>query len=138
MQHSVNDICRPACHTTIFFCKVSLIASAHAINSPFSNPDTYSIYPATARQLLTRSRHTCQTEDVLNGQHGIESMHTGYIGLVLFSSALPGKPAYAVEWRTLVETWHCSVNFFYVNQIFNWLGINFIKSSPVSAWACSL
>lgn len=60
-------------------------------------------------------------------------MYAGYIGLVLFSSALPGKPAYAVEWRTLVETWHCSVNFFYVNQILNWLGINFIKSSPVSA-----
>ena len=59
----------------------------------------------------------------------------GYIGLVLFGSSLPGKPAYAVEWRTLVETWNCSINFFYVNQIFNWLGIRFIVQSPVSALA---
>lgn len=60
----------------------------------------------------------------------------GYIALVLFSSALPGKPAYAVEWRTLVETWNCSVNFFYVNQILNWLGINFIRSPPVTVQSC--
>ena len=56
----------------------------------------------------------------------------GYIGVVLFSSSLPGKPAYAVEWRTLVETWHCSINFFYVNQILNWLGIHLIESVAVS------
>jgi len=51
---------------------------------------------------------------------------------VLFSSSLPGKPAYAVEWRTLVETWHCSINFFYVNQVLNWLGVHLIESVAVS------
>ena len=59
-------------------------------------------------------------------------MFAGYISLVLFSSSLPGRPAYAVEWRTLVETWHCSINFFYVNQVLNWLGIHLIESVPVS------
>ncbi len=56
----------------------------------------------------------------------------GYIGIVLFGTSLPGKPAYAVEWRTLVEVWHCSVNFFYVNQILNWLGVHVIQSAAVS------
>lgn len=56
----------------------------------------------------------------------------GYIGIVLFGTSLPGKPAYAVEWRTLVEVWHCSVNFFYVNQILNWLGVYVIQSAAVS------
>ncbi len=56
----------------------------------------------------------------------------GYIGIVLFGTSLPGKPAYAVEWRTLVETWHCSVNFFYINQILNWLGVHVIQSVAVS------
>lgn len=70
--------------------------------------------------------HACQTGLTLS------LFFAGYIGLVLVSSALPGKPAFAVEWSTLVETWNCSINFFYVNQIFNWLGINFIVQHPVS------
>ncbi|KAL0017854.1 hypothetical protein WJX77_002987 [Trebouxia sp. C0004] len=57
------------------------------------------------------------------------AFYIGYIGIVLFGTSLPGKPAYAVEWRTLVEVWHCSVNFFYVNQILNWLGVHLIQSA---------
>lgn len=57
---------------------------------------------------------------------------TGYIGIVLFGTSLPGQPAYAVAWRTLVETWHCSINFFYVNPILNWLGVHLIESAAVS------
>lgn len=68
----------------------------------------------------------------------IACMLAGYISLVLFSSSLPGRPAYAVEWRTLVETWHCSINFFYVNQVLNWLGVHLIESVPVSFTSCAL
>ena len=55
----------------------------------------------------------------------------GYVAFVLFGNSLPGKPAYAVEWHTLVETWNCSINFFYVNQILNWLGSHFVESVAV-------
>ena len=53
--------------------------------------------------------------------------------MVLLSRWLPGQPAYAVEWRTLVETWHCSINFFYVNPVLNWVGVHLIESVPVSS-----
>ena len=76
------------------------------------------------RQLANQGEATCSSR--------LRIAYAGYIGLVLFGSSLPGKPAYAVEWRTLVETWNCSINFFYVNQILNWLGIKFIISPPVS------
>lgn len=72
---------------------------------------------------------------------GTARVCAGYVSVVLFSSWLPGQPAYAVEWRTLVETWHCSINFFYVNQVLNWVGVHLIESVAVSftpSATCSL
>lgn len=85
--------------------------------------------PCPLAQLRTRLPSQC-----IGWQHYLMLLTVGYIALVLFGSSLPGKPAYAVEWHTLVETWHCSINFFYVNQILNWLGIHVIESVAVGLW----
>ena len=47
---------------------------------------------------------------------------TWYIAFVLFGSSLLGKPAYAVEWYTLVQTCHCSIKFCYSQaESLNWI-----------------
>ena len=38
----------------------------------------------------------------------------GHEAFVLFGSLLPGKPAYALEWHTLVATWHRSCCICYI------------------------
>lgn len=61
---------------------------------------------------------------------GMWGFYAVYVGLVLASSALPGNPAYAIDITTLKEVFHNSINFFYVNQILNWVGIHVIESIP--------
>ena len=90
------------------------------------------LYIATVSSPTVRQQDLCTSVmSALDDAHDCYRA-AGYVAFVLFGSSLPGKPAYAVEWHTLVETWNCSINFFYVNQILNWLGIHIIESVAVS------
>ncbi|KAL3161634.1 hypothetical protein ABBQ32_010489 [Trebouxia sp. C0010 RCD-2024] len=109
------------------------ITSARDIPEPTIKPGDSAIYAIKALTPLVRKlgpKANPANIKLPRAAIAAWAFYIGYISFVLFSSSLPGRPAYAVEWRTLVETWHCSINFFYVNQVLNWLGIHLIESVP--------
>ncbi|KAL0050493.1 hypothetical protein WJX82_000777 [Trebouxia sp. C0006] len=109
------------------------ITSARDIPEPTIKPGDSAIYAIKALTPLVRKlgpkANPANLKLLPPAAIAAWAFYIGYIGIVLFGTSLPGKPAYAVEWRTLVEVWHCSVNFFYINQILNWLGVHLIQSA---------
>ena len=57
-------------------------------------------------------------------------MCAGYIAYILFSTSAPGNPVWAVNPEELEAVWHESLNFFYVNIVLNYFGIDLIPAIP--------